>query len=630
MISQRNNSQKRLINIKKNKSYQFNQRGKLLSILKRISEKYTKINPTLYQLKEKRLNSYIYQIKPKEKSDFNEITKNMSKQEEKLILNVNEIKRNMNDYIKMQQQNVKQYNLTRKENSIFSKMYKNLKNNKKKRGDEDLLENKFYFDIANKYLLNEIRLPNMKRNIFNTNPLILDNENIKEYFQNNNNKGSKKLLKFLEKLKDISFRKITRNNKMSVEEEKHLEKIKNEEKPKGYIPPEKLIPDLKKDISKLNFSYNCLINEYKNQTIEDLSYYNNDNTISKNSFDNKAIFPLKRPSYDLAKIRLKIINYKINNNNSNNKNSFSINNSSFDTTTIPLDTKNNNLKTPKYNIFQRKNIRTMILASPLIKNIQSHTSKVVDIIGNDDEKNNNINNSFIDKELNNSIPLKNSKLKLFSPKKKIDFTKLRDKTRIIPYKININHDSQKTLDKLDTEDLLMNNESIDMFKKKSNQKQIESPKKINLNSKFDLFQKQTPKLIQQRNIIKQENKNEKEQNIEKLYNKALNLNSSSKSLEDQVELENYLISYTGKKKKKINDIINLRNTYYNMKRIENRFSKNLINKSYTLKNNGYTYAIYDDNANNIIKKNEMFNQMISRNSSLFTKVICERDKDKYD
>ena len=672
MISGRNNSNNRLINIRKNKSFLYNPKEKLLSILKRISDKYTKINPTLYQLKEKKNKSFIYPIQTKKESDFNEISNNLNKQEKKLLLNVNEFKKNMNEFVKMEQKNVNQFNKTRKDNKIFSEMYKRVKKSKEKRGKGNFLENEFYFEIANKYLLNNIKLPDMKRNVFNTNPLILDNESIKNYFVNNL-KESDKFLNFLEKLKDIAFRKITRNYKISVEEAKHLQKLRSQEKPKGYIPLNELIPKLQEEISKSQFSYDCLINESKNKTLDDLNNNNNNDNL------NKSILPIKKPLYDLTKIKIKKINYNSNSNNNNsnnNKNSFTINNnSSFDTTTIPLDTKNNNLKTPKYNIFQRKNTQTMILVSPLRQKLQSHTSKVADIFSNDDENNNlknnnsnindlnfifneqsvknnslflkrsfninnninnNISNSFIDKDLNNSNSINNSNLKLFSPKKKIDFNKIINKNRIEPYKKTTLHKSTKTLDELDIKNINMNNEPIDMFKKQSNknQKVIDSPMKINLKTKFDFFKKQMPKLIQQRNkIIKERekekgNRSEQEQNVEKLYNKALNLNSSSKSLEDQVELENYLISYTGKKK--LNDIINLRNTYYNIHRMERKFSKDLINKSYTLRNNGYTFVIYDDKTSKIMKRNEMFEQTIMKNASHFRKVICERGKDTDD
>ena len=680
MISGRNNSQNRLINIRKNKSYLYNPKEKLISILKLISDKYTKINPTLYQLKEKKNKSFIYPVQTKKESDFNEISNELNNREKKLILNVNEFKKNMNDFVKSEQKNVNQYNRARKYNKIFSEMYKRVKKRKKKRGTGDFLENEFYFEIANKYLLNKMKLPDMKRNVFNTNPLILDKESVKKYLVNNLKEGDK-FIKFLEKLKDITFRKITRNYKISEEEAKHLEKIKSHEKPKGYLPPNESIAKLKEEISKSQFCYDCLMNENKNKSLDDLINNNNDNT---NSNYNKSIFPIKNPLYDLTKIKIKKINYNNNdnnnnnnnnNNNSNNKNSFVNNNSSFDTTTIPLDSKNNNLKTTKYNIFQRKNNQTMILVSPLRQKLQSHTSKVVDIFSNDDENNNlknnnnsnnndfnfifngqtgktsniflkrsfnknnnninnDISNSFIDKELNSSISIQKSNLKLFSPKKKVDFSKIINKNGIESYKENTLHKSTKTLDELDLRNLNMNDEPIDKFKKKSVQipKIIDSPMKIKLKTKFDFFQKQMPKIIQQRNkILKRKEKQNKivqEQDVEKLYNKALNLNSSSKSLEDQVELENYLMAYTGKKK--LNDIITLRNTYYNMHKMENKFSKNLINKSYNLRNNGYTYVIYDDKTSEIMKRNELFNQTIIKNASHFRKVICERGKDTDD
>ena len=64
--------------------------------------------------------------------------------------------------------------------------------------------------------------------------------------------------------------------------------------------------------------------------------------------------------------------------------------------------------------------------------------------------------------------------------------------------------------------------------------------------------------------IKEKSDNEKNQeiNIENLYNKALNLNN--KSYEDEVDLENYLLSMRGKNKN-LNEIMSLKNTYFNIK-----------------------------------------------------------------
>ena len=129
-----------------------------------------------------------------------------------------------------------------------------------------------------------------------------------------------------------------------------------------------------------------------------------------------------------------------------------INTSSIDTTTIPLDTKNIIFKTPRYNIFSRKKTHTTIFMSPLRSKLQSNTSHLADFFNNEldnSNSNSNINKNFdplfnsksgknnnniflkrstinnnsikIDKELNNSSIFENNKLRLFSPKKRIDF-----------------------------------------------------------------------------------------------------------------------------------------------------------------------------------------------------------------
>ena len=90
-----------------------------------------------------------------------------------------------------------------------------------------------------------------------------------------------------------------------------------------------------------------------------------------------------------------------------------------------------------------------------------------------------------------------------------------------------------------------NNETKDFFKnilsKSHNNNVKASPKKINIKSKLDFFQKRMPKIIAKKKYkTKTELENEQYQNIENLYNKALHL--KSKSFDDQVELENYLLS----------------------------------------------------------------------------------------
>ena len=687
MHSQRNWNSKKSTNknnSKLNNSFQYNPSERLMSILKRISESDPILMTKLTFLKERKKRSYIFQIKNKNESDFNEISNNMSLKEKELLSQVNEFKQDVIDFEKSEDKNFNRYVKYKKVNDYFSGMYKSLQKKKKKRGDASFLDNEFYFDIANKYLLNKRRLPDMKRNVFNSNPLILDNVQIKKFFLNNK-VDSKKFLNFLERIKDMTFRKITGDTRLSLEEQKRLENIIKNEKPKDYVEPEILIPKLQEDIDKTQFTYDCLIKETKSKTIEE------PNTKSLLLKSNKETF------YETKKLKsTKKINYvddmniknnenvNDNNYNINNKNNDSINNknknnekntnnnvhintSSIDTTTIPLDTKNLAIKTPRYNIFSRKKTNTTILMSPLRGKLQSNTSHIADffnheldnsnsnmnknfdpLLNSKSTKNNNIflkrstisNNIRLDKDLNNSVIVENNKLKLFSPKKRIDFNKfMNNKNKIeenkekLEIKIEKEQEEEKGQSKIIPKTIKKNNGTKDFFKKilnKSHNHNLhnnvkETPKKINIKSKLDFFQKRMPKILAKKHKTKTELENEHYQNLENLYNKALHL--KSKSFDDQVELENYLIS--SKKKQNISEIMNLKSTYYNIYKMERNFSKtNLIKEEYSLRNIKLNKSIdFTERQKQILDKNKLYTKLFFNNANKFRMIICKKNKE---
>ena len=679
-----------------NKSFQYNPRERLMSILKRISESDPVLMTKLTFLKERKKRSYIFQIKNKNESDFNEISNNMSMKEKELLSHVNEFKQDVIDFEKSENKNFSRYAKYKKNNDYFSKLYKSFQKKKKKRGDTSFLGNEFYFDIANKYLLNNKRLPDMKRNVFNSNPLILDNFQIKKFFINNK-VDSKKFLNFLERLKDMTFRKITGDTRLSVEEQKRLENIIENEKPKDYVEPEVLIPKLQEEIAKTQFTYDCLINENKSKTIEEpnvkplLLKSNKDtfnevkklNTTKKINFvddiniknnnninENDNDFNINIKNNDTTK-------NKNNNNDKNTNNNMNINTSSIDTTTIPLDTKNIIFKTPRYNIFSRKKTHTTIFMSPLRSKLQSNTSHLADFFNNEldnSNSNSNINKNFdplfnsksgknnnniflkrstinnnsikIDKELNNSSIFENNKLRLFSPKKRIDFNKfMNNKNKIEEKKENLEiNDIEKEqkkekekekekeqkpeISKIIPKTMKKNNETKDFFKnilsKSHNNNVKSSPKKINIKSKLDFFQKRMPKIIAKKKYkTKTELENEQYQNIENLYNKALHL--KSKSFDDQVELENYLMS--SKRKQNMSEIMNLKSTYYNIYKMERNFSKNLIKEEYSLRNINLNKSIdFTERQKQILNKNKLFTKAFFSNANKFRMIICKKNK----
>jgi hypothetical protein len=175
-----------------------------------------------------------------------------------------------------------------------------------------------------------------------------------------------------------------------------------------------------------------------------------------------------------------------------------------------------------------------------------------------------------------------------------------------------------------------NNETKDFFKnilsKSLNNNVKASPKKINIKSKLDFFQKRMPKIIAKKKYkTKTELENEQYQNIENLYNKALNL--KSKSFDDQVELENYLMS--SKRKQNMSEFMNLKSTYYNIYKMERNFSKNLIKEEYSLRNINLNKSIdFTERQKQILNKNKLFTKAFFNNANKLRMIICKKNKEE--
>ena len=649
-----------------NRSFVFNSKERILDILQRISEKEPTINPTLIQLKEKKRQSYILNLKNFNESDLNEIKEDMNNREKNLLLQINEFKKGTIEFEQDKKKIFNNFQNIKKENRYFSLLYKQFKKRTVKKVENELMKNDNFFKIANTYLLKNIRLPDLSRNIFNSNPLILDKEHIKPYFIYNKGVDSQKFLNYLDRIKDILGRKILGSYSLSQDERRHLEELKRKEKPKGYIPPEVLIPSLQEDITKTQFTYDCLINEYnnknnisnnininKNSVDSNISSYMNNNT-SVNNMNNKStksIFNSKNKKYDLKKLIIKKINF-VKNSKKNNKlikDSFSnnnYNNSSLDTTSVPHDTKKNNISDINININNKTNLvnsNSMInIRSPLKERLKSNTQRVIQFFNKDLDESNLIKKNLLKKSFNSNINkekeknnlsnlsnlstsmIQGNKLELFSPQKKVDFFKL----------INFNEKEKENFREKNRHSSLKNlnvffpqYQSSNYISQDLNDESKQNTRKINLNlsSRYDSFQKKLsmPK-------IKQKSDNEKNQeiNIENLYNKALNLNN--KSYEDEVDLENYLLSMRGKNKN-LNEIMSLKNTYFNIKKMENNFYKNIIKEEYNFRiKNRIQGRSLNDKQNKILNKSDKFNSIFLRNANLFRKVICERDKDTFD
>ena len=128
--------------------------------------------------------------------------------------------------------------------------------------------------------------------------------------------------------------------------------------------------------------------------------------------------------------------------------------------------------------------------------------------------------------------------------------------------------------------------------------------------------------MSQKYKTQKEKEEEKYQNVEKLYNKALKLKNNS--YQEQYELE----SYISKGRKNLSQIINLKNTYYNINHMKNVGSKNFILKSYSMRHNNKIRIQFTDKQNKILNKNKKFIQDFNRNVEKFTNVIFQKNKNE--
>ena len=128
--------------------------------------------------------------------------------------------------------------------------------------------------------------------------------------------------------------------------------------------------------------------------------------------------------------------------------------------------------------------------------------------------------------------------------------------------------------------------------------------------------------MSQKYKTQKEKEEEKYQNVEKLYNKALKLKNNS--YQEQYELE----SYISKGRKNLSQIINLKNTYYNINHMKNIGSKNFILKSYSMRHNNKIRIQFTDKQNKILYKNKKFIQDFNRNVEKFTNVIFQKNKNE--
>ena len=180
---------------------------------------------------------YINGIKKDLRPEHIRIEKQMSESDVKIFTKINDMKDLV--YEIDNGEDDEENEAIAEENEKFSKNYKKLKKDKNKFNRGTYLDYEPFLNISSQYVAKKMKVPNLstEHNLFSPNPLILQGSELENYILYNYGDRTKGV-KFLKKLDDYLEKKLRGINKMSVKEMERIEKIKREEKPKGYIPPD--------------------------------------------------------------------------------------------------------------------------------------------------------------------------------------------------------------------------------------------------------------------------------------------------------------------------------------------------------------------------------------------------------
>jgi len=201
---------------------------------------------------------YLNGIKKDYKPEHIKIEKQMSESDVKMFTKINDMKDLV--YEIDNEEDDEENEVIAEENERFSKNYKKLKKDKNKFNRGTYLDYEPFLNISSKYVAKNMKVPNLSEdhNLFDANPLILQGSELENYIVYN--LGDKtKGVNFLNRLDEYLEKKLSGDTKMSIKEMERLEKLRREEKPKGYIPPDVEITMLKNDISKSESSYKNLV-----------------------------------------------------------------------------------------------------------------------------------------------------------------------------------------------------------------------------------------------------------------------------------------------------------------------------------------------------------------------------------
>ena len=233
--------------------------NKLNEIFSRIPGEIIRKNPEIEKIVNPEPKILYDVINHNKKPKLIEITGNMREAKEKMISNLNDFREMLYDFNQEGKELLSNFENIQEENFKFSKVYKKIQKDKSKFNTGTYLDHEYLIGVASKYAARGIKVPKIgsDKSVFSGNPLILGGSELEDFIVYNLGDRKKSDI-FLEKVENLVRKKETGNYLMSDIERKRLEFVEKNEKPKGYIEPEILIPQLKKDISLSQKSYNNL------------------------------------------------------------------------------------------------------------------------------------------------------------------------------------------------------------------------------------------------------------------------------------------------------------------------------------------------------------------------------------
>ena len=625
-------------------------------IYEKIPSSFFKENPTIGLTSNRKKRPFITIIKKYKKPEFIELSKQMEENEKKIISEINGLKEAIYEHYKEKDKQTNNYGRIKNENYQFSNIYNKIRKEKNKFNTGTYLDYKPFINISNKYISKKMKIPNLSldHNIFAGNPLILEGSELEDYIIYNLG-NTDKSIKFLNKIDDLLNRKKMGNFNLSIQEMENFEKIINNEKSKGYIPPKIEINKLKKDIRSTRNSCKDLksfdnffqaLNKRK-KIVEKFYFPKNKsagnilNNLSNNNIENSNN---NLDSNNNNSINNSNVNLKKGRNNSyfSKYKNLALNNSDITaTTSINISRKPSNVGTFREFNFHR-NISSSLSRQPKSKKIRLSPISSPFLFS---AKNIGINkNKILDKNIKTKYNLKlilNKKIHFNSPKdkispiiKKLEIPKIKGLNKLnlhdISKKENISilseEDNHMTIYS-EIDDLWKINKEIGNINIHEENKtslnfksEINDNKNLNLGSDPEEIKINTIEEEEPNNIELKEGK-EKEKNINEVENLfEIAKREGIKLKDNKKEIENYALS----KGKNLKNLLNKKDTYFSIYRLKQKaLERNLVLEELMFRKGNKIKLPFTKKEKIFLEKNKSFLDEINNQEKKIKEIIIE-------